>query len=295
MEKKKKHIHIVSPAGVVCRDYVDGAVRVLQGMGYEVTVAPHVYDHCGRFAGTVEERLADINAALSDRTIDILLCSRGGYGMAQLVDKIVIPTGHCPLVVGFSDVTCFHNLLGSRDIASLHGLMTKHISGLPLDDRSMIAFCDILEGKGIDYRLPPHRLNRSGSTEGVLRGGNLSVLYGLQGTPYALRRGGILFIEDIGERQYHIDRMLQNLRLSGVLSELSGLVVGQFTDCEEDPTMCSTVQETIRDMVEEYDYPVVFDFPAGHTDRNLPLLLNHRCRLEVGRDEVWLVQKGVNV
>ncbi len=295
METRKKHIHIVSPAGVVCRDYVEGAVRVLRNMGYQVTVAPHMYDRYGRFAGTVQERLTDINAALSDRTIDILLCSRGGYGMAQLVDKIVIPTEHCPLVVGFSDITCFHNLLGSRDIASLHGLMTKHISTLPLDDRSMVAFFNVLQGKGIDYRLPSHRLNRSGSTEGVLRGGNLSVLYGLQGTPYALRRGGILFIEDIGERQYHIDRMLQNLRLSGVLSDLSGLLVGQFTDCEQDPTMCRTVQETIREMVEEYDYPVVFDFPAGHTDRNLPLLLNHPCRLNVAQDEVRLEQKGVNI
>lgn len=295
MDLRKKHIQIVSPSGVVCRDYVEGAAEVLRGKGYEVTIAPHAYSRYGRFAGTVEERLADINAALSDPSTDILLCSRGGYGMAQLVDRIVLPTGHCPLVVGFSDITCFHNLLGRRDIASLHGLMTKHLSSLPQEDRSMVAFFDVLEGKGIDYRLPPHRLNRLGSAEGVLRGGNLSVLYGSQGTPYALRRGGILFIEDIGERHYHIDRMLQNLRLSGVLSELSGLLVGQFTDCDDDPTMCRTVQETIRDMVEGYDYPVVFDFPAGHTDYNLPLLLNHRCCLRVGEDEVRLEQEGVNV
>ncbi len=291
--EQKKRVHIVSPSGVVDRQYVIGAQMALQHHGFEVTLAPHVFEQHGRFAGTPEQRVNDINAALANKDIDILLCSRGGYGMAQIIDKIVIPEEHCPLVVGFSDITCLHNLLGTRDISSLHGLMTKHLT--VGSQASQDAFYSLLDGQDVRYTLPPHRLNRWGKAQGLLRGGNLSVLYGLQGTPYAVQKGGILFIEDIAERHYHIDRMMQNLRMSGVLASLSGLIVGQFTDCDDDPLMGQTVQETILQAVAEYDYPVAFNFPAGHDDYNLSLLMNHPCCLTVENDKVLVEQKGIKI
>ena len=175
---------------------------------------------------------------------------------------------------------------------SLHALMCKHLAELPEDSEPVRLWHQALQGQPLTYTLPAHPLNRTGQVAGRLIGGNLSVLYGLQGTPYSLTRlldadpdtPAILFLEDIAERHYHIDRMMQNLRMSGVLSRISGLVVGQFSDCEDDPSMHCTVSETILRATDEYDYPVLFDFPAGHVERNLPLWLNAPCRLSVGND-----------
>lgn len=291
----KKHIHIVSPSGVISRQFVEDAMKVLQFNGFQVTLAPHVFESYGRFAGTEQQRIEDINHALHDSTIDILLCSRGGYGMAQIIDKIDLPEGHIPLVVGFSDITCFHNLLGRTDTPSLHAIMTKHIATLPATAPAYTQFLSVLQGNPLQYTLPTHPLNRIGYAEDTLRGGNLSVLYGLQGTPYEIKKGGILFIEDIAERHYHIDRMLQNLRLSGVLAQLSGLIVGQFTDCDDDPLMKQTLYQTILRTVSEYRYPIVFNFPAGHTDHNMPLILNHPCRLSVTNNRVLFEQPNIQI
>ncbi len=293
--KQAKHIHILSPSGAIERKYVDDAAAVLRAAGFRVSLAPHVYERCGRFAGTVEQRLEDVNTALQDSSVDILLCSRGGYGMAQIVDKIQLPQMHCPLVVGFSDITCFHNLLATRNIPSLHALMTRHIATLPADAPALTGLFSVLGNRPVRYIISPCSLNRVGQAEGMLRGGNLSVLYGLQGTPYAVQKGGILFIEDIAERHYHIDRMMQNLRLSGVLAHLSGLVVGQFSGCDDDPLMQQTVMETILQSVSCYGYPVVFNFPAGHVEDNMPLVLNHPCRLTVTDGEVLFEQPEIQI
>ncbi len=285
----------MSPSGAIDRQYVGDAAAVLRAAGFEVSLAPHVCELYGRFAGTPEQRLEDINNALQDPAVDILLCSRGGYGMAQIVDKIRLSQTHCPLVVGFSDITCFHNLLGIHNIPSLHAVMTRHIATLPADAPALTGFFSVLANRPVRYVIPSCSLNRVGRAEGLLHGGNLSVLYGLQATPYAVQKGGILFIEDIAERHYHIDRMMQNLRLSGVLANLSGLVVGQFTGCDDDPLMKQTLRETILQSVAGYDYPVVFDFPAGHVEYNLPLVLNHPCRLIVTDDEVLFEQPEIQI
>ena len=142
----------------------------------------------------------------------------------------------------------------------------------------------------MEYNIPIHPLNRPGRVEGTLIGGNLSVLYGLQGTPWSLSerigelpidKQPVLFIEDVGERHYHIDRMMLNLKMSGVLNSIGGLVVGRFSECDDDPSMGCTVYETIAKAVEEYHYPMLFDFPAGHVEYNLPLRLNSPVSLKV--------------
>lgn len=245
----------------------------------------------GRFAASDAERVADTVAALTDPDVDIVLCARGGYGLQRIIDKIdcgVEGTGHFPLVVGFSDITELHALMSLHQVPSLHAIMCKHIASYDESSESLSLLLHALEGDMPTYHLPHHPLSRPGHAEGILVGGNLSVLYGLQGTPYGLisscERAGekpILFIEDIAERHYHIDRMMNNLRLSGVLSRLSGLIVGQFSDCDDDSSMGETVYQTILRAVEDYDYPVLFDFPAGHVDRNLPLLLNAPVQLDV--------------
>lgn len=286
------HIQILSPSGAIEPQYIDNARAILERNGHLVSVSPHAKGRFGRFSGTPEERLADLNNAFADPDIDVILCSRGGYGMAQIIDKIQLPHGHCPTVIGFSDITCLHNLLGTCGIPSLHAVMTKHIGTLPADAPALQTLLDILQGTPVAYTLPSHPLNREGTAQGILRGGNLSVLYGLQGTPYAvnLEQDTVLFIEDICERHYHIDRMLQNLRLSGVLGKLSGLIVGQFTDCDDDPLMKESLLETIRKAVRDYGYPVIFDFPAGHVEHNLPLWLNAPCCIKTDKNGTEFAQ-----
>lgn len=283
------------PSGRIDPQLIEGAKARLEEWGHPVSTGAHAYSPEGRFGGSEADRLADLNDALSDPEGGFVLCARGGYGLVQILDRVVLPASGAT-VVGFSDVTALHLLFGTRDLPSVHAVMAKHLTEYDTHRESCDALRAVLRGEPLTYHLPPHPLNRAGKAEGILRGGNLSVLYGLQGTPYAVRTDepAILFIEDVGERPYAIDRMMHNLRLSGVLSRLSGLIVGQFSDYEEDPQMGGTVYERIRALVEPYDYPVLFDFPAGHMERNLPLLMNANAVLEVNDNETVLGQKGLS-
>ena len=307
-----KHIRILSPASAIDSQWIDKATARLKQWGFGVSVAEHAYGNIGRFSATDDERLADLNTALADPNIDIILCSRGGYGLQRIIDRVVLPSRpkeQWPLLVGFSDITALHSLLNIHGVPSLHANMCKDLSLLPDDDVSLEAERDFLLEEHLPsllsltshllpktYHPSPHRstlnsrfavksivmspLNRAGEVKGRLIGGNLSVLYGLQGTPYSLNRiieqcgePPILFIEDICENHYHIDRMLHNLRLSGVFDKIAGLVVGEFTDCKDDPKMGCTLMESIRQVVEPYNFPILFDYPSGHIDSNYPLLL----------------------
>ena len=370
----KVMIKIVSPSGAIDPRYIDLATEVLRGWGYAVSAAVHARGKVGRFAASDDERVADLADALADPAVDMILCARGGYGLQRIIDRI--PPIHKP-IIGFSDITALHMLAAQTGQATIHAMMCKGImdEGLRTQDKRLkstdsedsetgvanpLSFLQrALAHETLHYELPAHPLNREGKIKGTLVGGNLSVLYGLQGTAYGLDErlrikderlnsadsetsetkvispsscvlhpsnsagedacapghnspsscvfhpssqespsslspslcregwGGsplILFIEDVGERHYHVDRMMNNLRLSGVLAKISGLIVGQFSDCEDDPSMGCTVYETIRHAVEPYHYPVVFNFPAGHVEENMPLYLNAPVEIDVRED-----------
>lgn len=295
--QKRKHIHIISPSGAIDNVLIDNAVARLEQWGYAVSVAPHARGRYGRFAGTEQERASDINDALCQPDTDIVLCSRGGYGLQQIANRIRVPEQHVPLVVGFSDITVIHNILGLHGVPTLHASMCKYIATLPDEHPALQLLRRALQGEKTAYSLTPQPNQREGTCEGRLIGGNLSVLYGLQGTPYSLgcltdqcEEPPILFIEDVCERHYHIDRMMQNLRMSGVLARIGGLVVGQFTDCDDDPQMGCTIQETILRAVAEYDYPVMTNLPAGHVEQNVPLRFNTKWRLAVSTNGAQLTE-----
>lgn len=281
-----KHIRIISPSGAIDPVYMDGAAERLRRWGYQVSEGLFARGRYGRFAATAEDRLHDIQDALSDPNVDAVLCSRGGYGLQQIIDRLPAIASPKP-IIGFSDITELHQWSLLNGGVSLHGLMCKHLTELDESADPIRYWQQALAGETLNYTQPAHPLNRCGEAQGTLIGGNLSVLYGLQATPYSLAnvmtKGGdyILFIEDIGERHYHIDRMMHNLKMSGVLARLAGLVVGQFSDCEDDSSMSCNVYETIRRMVDEYDYPVWIDFPAGHVSYNLPLWFGKPTRLKV--------------
>ena len=290
-----KHIRIISPSGVIDSSFIEGASARLRAWGYKVSEGVHARDAWGRFAGRDEDRLSDLIEALNDASVDFILCSRGGYGLQRIIDRV--PAIHKP-IIGFSDITALHQLSGIHHQPSVHGIMCKHIASLPEESEPIQALKKLLCGEGIEYRWAAHRLNRAGKASAPVIGGNLSVLYGLQGTAYGLasviqnsrfkiqNSSPILLIEDICERHYHIDRMMRNLRMSGVLARLSGLIVGQFSDCDDDPLMQQTVYETIKEVVADYDYPVLFNAPFGHVEHNLPLWLNHHSTIECDTDSV---------
>lgn len=289
-----KHIRIISPSGAIPPELIEGAKKRLLSIGWEVSEGQYARGKQGRFAASDEQRLADLNEALEDEKVDVVLCARGGYGLQRIIDKVRPVTKP---IVGFSDITELHQLAGLSQQPTLHAVMCKHMANNEVDEEVFAQTIRALEGAPLHYTVPSHPLNRLGEAQGVLIGGNLSVLYGLQETPFGLSAVSrqlaskpILLIEDIGERHYHIDRMMNNLRLSGVLEQIGGLVVGQFSDCEDDESMGETLYETIARYIEPYDYPVVFDFPIGHVARNLPVWLNKQARLTVNAQGGQLYQ-----
>lgn len=294
---KVKHIRIISPSGAIDPSYIDGASARLRAWGFAVSEGKHVRSSWGRFAGTDEERLSDLIEALNDPTVDIILCSRGGYGLQRIIDRVPAITKP---IIGFSDITALHQLSAISNQFSVHGIMCKHIATLPEDSDPIVSLRKLLAGEALEYRWAAHPLNNPGHACAPVVGGNLSVLYGLQATPWGLQQSAfriqfpILLIEDIGERHYHIDRMMRNLRMSGVLAHLSGLVVGQFSDCEDDPLMQQSVYETIKEVVADYDYPVLFNAPIGHVAHNLPLWLNRHATIQSNTESI-LLQDGLLV
>lgn len=290
--KENDRVAIVSPSGAVDGDYLKGAVARLKEWGLTPVVSEFAAGRYGRYAGTPEERIAGLQQAINDPDVKAILCSRGGYGAIQIIDQIDFSSFelHPKWLIGFSDITVLHSAITALNAVSIHGVMAKQLTLGADDDDSLTLLHDILFGKTVDYALPAHPLNRTGKARGTLTGGNLSIIQSLRGTYYDIYpENKILFIEDVAEPPYRIDRMMQNLKVGGVLENLSGLIVGQFSDCEEDASMLKTVYELIADAVADYDYPVCFDFPAGHVSRNLPLILGATHELEVSENGVKLI------
>lgn len=279
-------IRIIAPSGKVSRDKVLPGIDLLQDAGYEVIVGRHVFDRHFQYAGTDQQRAADFQEAINDRQTKAIICARGGYGSARIIEKI----DFSPLLknpkwfVGFSDITVFHSVLNKLGLASVHGAMPGFYLENKKPSKSFYSLIATLTSGVSGAEILQHPLNRNGSTTGELAGGNLSLLYSLQGTPWQLNaKGKILLIEDLSEYLYHIDRMMQNLKLSGQLSDLAGLVVGGFTEIQDNESpFGKSAYEIIREAVEGYSYPVCFDFPSGHIPRNLSLIMGASYRLEVG-------------
>ena len=271
----------VSPAGKIEKEVVFKAVETLTSLGYNVEIAENALSEYGRFSGTDEERCSDINDAIRDESVKAILCSRGGYGVARIIDKIDIDAlQRTPKwIIGYSDITALHSLVQQNGILSIHAQMCKLTGELP-ETEPIRALFDLLKG---EYKrvtcYKNHKFNRMGVAEGNLIGGNLAVISGLRATPYDFNyQNSILFIEDIGETPYKIDRIIQNLRLSGVLSEIKALIVGQFTDCGDQYSK-EDIYSNISSIMSEYNIPICFDFPVGHVDYNMPMVEGCKARL----------------
>lgn len=277
-------IRIVSPASVIKTELVEGACKALCDSGFRVEVAPHALGVCGSYAAPAAYREADLADALTDPEVRAVLCSRGGYGCVHLLEGLSrLNLRNDPKwLIGFSDVSALHALMLSQGIASVHGSMAKALALHPADFAPDKALYDILTGHGLPQLCAaPHPYNQAGEASGRIMGGNLAVIQALIATPFSpFRPGSILFIEDIAEPIYKVERILWQLRLSGILDSLSGLIIGQFTDYRPDSNW-KDMYDMINHAIGSRNYPVAYGFPIGHIEGNMPVVSGAEARLSV--------------
>lgn len=281
LEKGDK-IAICSPAGKIDEGKVAGAAAQLELQGWKPMVMPHALGAYGSFSGTPDERYADMAAAFSDPSVRAILCSRGGYGVVHIMDRLAeLPLENDPKwVIGYSDISALHALMATKGIASIHSPMAGQIMK-GTDDADTASLFGLLRGDRPAYTFPSHQYDRFGIAQGKLLGGNLAVLAELIKTPYdIIRPDSILFLEDVSEPIYKIERIFYQLRLSGLFDKLKGLVVGQFTEYKPDGTWAD-METMIQSAVAPYKFPVAFNVPVGHVDHNLPLIESAPVTLKV--------------
>lgn len=284
--KAGSKIRIVSPAGKIEKKYVMPAVEWLQSEGYRVELGQHVFAKHFQFAGTDEQRLADLQEALNDPDCDAIICSRGGYGTVRIIDKLNFTNffEKPKWLVGFSDITILHSCLNNMEVPTIHGVMPRYFFNkewMPTED--LLSMMKLITGKEISYSIDITSFDRVGVAKAEMVGGNLSIITSLHGTIYDIETDGkILFLEDIDEFLYHTDRMVHQLKLSGKLDNLAGLILGDFTDMKDNESpFGKNVHEIIAEAVEDYNYPVCCGFPAGHDKKNLALAFGKEWELEV--------------
>lgn len=269
-------------------------IDTLKEWGYQVKVGSTLgSDSTNYFSGPDDKRLQDFQEMLDDDTVKAILCGRGGYGMGRIIDRIDFKgfKRKPKWIIGFSDITVLHaHLYANYKIASLHAPMAAAFNDEGFRNEYVQSLKQTLEGKTARYQCGVHELNRPGKAVGELVGGNLSLLAHLVGTPSDIKtKGRILFLEDVGEYLYNIDRMLHQLKRAGKLAKLAGLIIGGFTDSKDtERPFGKPVYEIIHDVVKEYDYPVCFDFPVSHEKQNYALKVGAGYKLIVGKHKVTL-------
>jgi len=290
--KKGDKIAIVSPARKISPAEVEIAINIFKAWGLEVVLGDHLFASYNQFAGSDEQRLSDFQQMLDDSSIRAIICSRGGYGTVRIIDQLDFTRflQSPKWIVGYSDVTVLHSHIHRHyGVETLHAIMPVNFKGKCDGNPSLNSLKKALFGKELVYRFPVEQYFRKGSCKGPLVGGNLSILYSLTNTSSDINTNGkILFLEDLDEYLYHIDRMMMNLRRSSKLEGLAGLIVGGMTKMHDNEVPYDkTANEIIAEAVEDYPYPVCYNFPAGHIDDNRALILGREVTLEVG-DEVKL-------
>jgi muramoyltetrapeptide carboxypeptidase len=282
-------IAIVPTARAIMRDELIEGIELAKSWGLNVKLGSCIGKKHYQQAGTARQRAADLQAALEDPKVKAVWCARGGYGTVHLLDHIEpeVFTNNPKWLVGFSDVTVLHNTLHGLGLPSLHAQMPFNIGSKSDDARESLRRALFGEQLGISMSHPAATASvaRQGEGEGVLVGGNLSLLYALRGTPFDIDPAGkILFLEDLDELLYHVDRMVMNLKLGGWFNNLAGLIVGGMTDMrDKDPLdpFGKTAEQIVADAVGEAPYPVCYGFPAGHIADNRALVMGQTAKLSV--------------
>lgn len=293
--QKGDSIGIVAPARKISVEEISFAQHWLEEEGFKVVYDDSLFAGSHQFAGTDALRRDAFQKMLDDPNIKAILCARGGYGSVRIIDQLDFTQfcKHPKWICGYSDIAVFHaHIHQNFGIATLHCTMPINIVESAKDSESLTTLSQSLQGKIMDYSVPCHRFNSMGSGKGILIGGNLSILFSLTGTPSEMDTSGkILFLEDLDEYLYHIDRMMINLKRAGKLANLAGLIIGGMTEMRENTILFgSSAEEIIMSHCKEYDYPICFGFPTGHMKENLALKLGVDVLLEITENGSRLVE-----
>jgi muramoyltetrapeptide carboxypeptidase len=268
-------------------------IETLSTWGFKVIAGKTLGHQFNYFSGTDKERLSDLQHMMDDRNIDAILCGRGGYGTGRIIDQLDFSKfiKHPKWIVGFSDITILHShLFSNYKIASLHAPMAAAFNDGEFKNQYIQSLHDALIGRKADYRTEGNMLDQKGTAKGILVGGNLSLLVNAISTSSDIKtKNKILFIEDIGEYIYNVDRMMYQLKRSGKLDDLKGLIIGRFSDMKDTTIpFGQTVEQILKDLVKDYSYPVSFRFPVSHDKENYALKVGVKYKLKVEKDLVGL-------
>ncbi|MDR6544798.1 muramoyltetrapeptide carboxypeptidase [Chryseobacterium rhizosphaerae] len=291
--KKGAKIAVISPAGAVDVAQLEKGIEMIKNKGFEPVLGEHLYTKFSNgynYAGTEQERIQDINWALNDKEVGAIWASRGGYGCQHLIRHLKLKnfTKNPKWYIGYSDNTVIQSYLLKKGFVSIHGQTIK-TSSFGVTEESYDMIFDILKGKTPKYSLNSHALNKKGNIEGEIVGGNLALVYALLGTRYSFEfKDKILFIEDIGENFYALDRMIMSLELAGVFHKIKGLIVGGMTNMGDEKDNKSYEEsfdefayQMISERLSKYKFPIVFGFPNGHIKDNRPLLIGGNAKIKV--------------
>lgn len=290
-------IGICCPAGAVNAAHMESMYRQIRQWGFNLKIGKNVGKSYFKFSAPDKDRLKELQEMLDDDTIQAIFFARGGYGTVRIIDQLDFTKflEHPKWIVGYSDITCFHSHLFSNfGIGTLHAHMGSAYQVEQQDLLSTQSIYNALTGRPHKYEHKAHSLQRNGTAQGQIVGGNLALLSDLIGTESDIDTDDkILFIEDISEYRYNIDRMMWQLLRAGKLSKLAGLIVGSFNDTQDNEIPFGiTEQEIVHEKVKQFDYPVCYDFPIGHQAQNLAIKIGSLYQLEVKSEGVLLKELG---
>jgi len=288
--KSGDKIGIVATARKISHAEIKPAIDKFSEWGLHVVLGKNIFSEENQYAGSDKQRLSDLQQMLDDDTINVIIVARGGYGTVRIIDEIdfVKFVKNPKWIVGYSDVTVLHSHIHQNfGIETLHATMPLNFPLDGKDNNTLISLKKALFGEKLDYPIETDPLNKAGTATGILTGGNLSLLYAMASTPSDIDTSGkILFIEDLDEYLYHIDRMMMQLKRSGKLQNLAGLIVGGMTEMKDNTIpFGKTAYEIIAGAVLEYHYPVCYGFPAGHIDDNLAMIFGRKIYLNVSSEK----------
>lgn len=277
-------IYIVSPAKSIDPESISFAKQLIESWGFTAECSAHTLGEYNYFSGNDIDRAADFQSAIDHPKAKAILCARGGYGCVRIVDELNWSNfEHSPKwLIGFSDITVMHHRAQRLSVMSMHATMPLNFQ--MNSEQALQTFRSALIGESFSIQAPSHALNKMGSARGRLLGGNLSIIYSLLGTSDTYDfKDSVLFIEDLSEQLYHIDRMLFALKKAGVFDEIKALVIGGMTDLKDtSPSFGMTYEEVILEKVKESSIPICFNFPIGHIDDNRAMIIGETVELEVG-------------
>lgn len=289
-------VAIIAPSGILKNRTaeIEKAKALLISWGLEVVIGKHVFKQNNHFSGTDDERCEDFQNALDDPKITAIWCARGGYGAVRILDKLDYTKfkQKPKWIIGYSDITALHSQIHNLGFESLHAMMCTSLQDdIETIKETVLTFKEALFGNPLEYQIKGSEYNKIGSVSAPIVGGNLSVLNSLLGSKTSLDTSGkILFIEEIGEYKYHIDRMLQSLKRAGYFDNCKGVIVGDMSKMRKNTTLWgSSIEQLILDVLSEYNFPIAFNMPAGHEKDNRAIILGKTVNLTVNNEHSTII------